>query len=296
MAQKAKKPRSEKQIAHAQKLAAAAKARAAEGKEKLEIINVPITPSIPEPLTELPEAPVTPEATIAALPVADKDAMILELMQKMMEMMEANKGNKIDKSAAVDEMAQLQGVRVTAQGGVQGQVFKYPVDKGFYADPTERLYDEPKLRRFALRDNYFFSWDVEGETYEKNGITYTEPRFTVAIYRHVFDEDGNETNKLALVTRNYLAEDEYMATIIANKLGFADKFESKEAMMDEVRYVRIRDWLLEVFTPINIKGKPKRATTMVIDGKAVEVFDTEVVLGEAAAEAKANAVSTSARL
>lgn len=281
----AKKPRTAAQIAATEKMLAARRAN-----KEASTVQTPVVPTPEEAaIAPIPEVPVAELPAAAPQPTeTDKDKMIIELQQEMIRLLQANQGATINKSAALDEMATLQGVRISAQGGVQGQVFKYPIDKGHYPDPTERLYDEPKLKRHALRENYYFRWDVTGETYEKHGITYSEPRFTVELYRHIFNDDGEHTNQLALVSRNYLHEDDFVATLVANQLGLMDKFDSKDAMMDEVRYHRIREWLLGLFTPAKFEQHNKKPTKMVIDGKVVEVIDSETIVGEEAAETKAS--------
>ena len=58
---------------------------------------------------------------------------------------------------------------------------------------------------------------------------------------------------------------------------------------------KFRDWLIPIFIPSKPEEHANRRTEMVIDGKAVEVFDTEKVLGEAAADSKASAIQRQVR-
>jgi len=304
----AKKPRSAAQIAAQEKMLAARKAQLAQKKLNPAPIAEPLV--IPDPAAEALEEQVleavhhdaevqpavvtAPTSAFDQLSESEKDRKIIELQEQVIAMLTANQGKLPAPAEAIDAYAKMGvggGVSVTAQGGVQGQIFKYPVDVGHYADPTDRLYDDPKLTRFAMRENYIFRWDVEGVTYEKHGITYTEPRFIVELYKYTFDEEtGEKTNLIQLINRNLLAEDEFVTTVMANKLGLTELFPDKAALMDEVRYYRIREWLLPLFTPVKTKSFKNKLRSMVINGKAVEVRDSEVLLDDDSADSKAGAL------
>lgn len=173
---------------------------------------------------------------------------------------------------------------IVTNSGVQGQVFKYPVEQSYYPDPTDRLYDDPKLKRYALRENFYFKWEVTGVAYEKNGITYNEPRFMVELWKFIFDDEtGEPTGEMFLVNRQIQHEDELAARMAAGKLGYKigpnEKFQTLEEMMDEMRYYRIRMWLLDVFTPYRAhQHKARKSLQRVIGGRVVEVTDTEKVI------------------
>lgn len=287
----AKKPRTEKQIAAFEKAQAARKA-------KLEAQ----APVVPAPETSSPEVPESsPVSPFQGASEADKDKIIIALQQELIEAYRANAGTKLDKEQVLNEMASMQpqsfnGLHVSAQGGVQGRVVKYSLSKADYPDPTSRLYDDPQLKRHGLRDNYIFTWEVTGEQYQKDNVTYAEPRFIVSLYRRLFNDMDEDTGRAALISRNILHEDEFIAQIIADKLGLLENFSSTKEMMDEIRYRRIRDWLIPIFIPVKPEQHANRRTEMVIDGKAVEVFDTEKVLGESAADSKAATIQQQVRL
>ena len=287
----AKTPRTEKQIAAFEKAQAARKA-------KLEAQ----APVVPAPETNSPEVPESsPISPFQGASEADKDKIIIALQQELLDAYRANAGTKLDKEQVLNEMASMQpqsfnGLHVSAQGGVQGRVVKYSLSKADYPDPTDRLYDDPQLKRHGLRDNYIFTWEVTGEQYQKDNVTYAEPRFIVSLYRRLFNDMDEDTGRAALISRNILHEDEFIAQIIADKLGLLENFSSTKEMMDEIRYRRIRDWLIPIFIPVKPEQHANRRTEMVIDGKAVEVFDTEKVLGEAAADSKAATIQQQVRL
>ena len=248
---------------------------------------------------EIPES--SPVSPLQGASEADKDKIIIALQQELIEAYRANAGTKLDKEQVLNEMASMQpqsfnGLHVSAQGGVQGRVVKHSLSKADYPDPTDRLYDDPQLKRHGLRDNYIFTWEVTGEQYQKDNVTYAEPRFIVSLYRRLFNDMDEDTGRAALISRNILHEDEFIAQIIADKLGLLENFSSTKEMMDEIRYRRIRDWLIPIFIPVKPEQHANRRTEMVIDGKAVEVFDTEKVLGEAAADSKAATIQQQVRL
>jgi hypothetical protein len=175
-------------------------------------------------------------------------------------------------------------------------MFRYSVEPSFYPNPIERLYDEPTLSRFNLRENYFFDWEVEGIEYEKYGVTYAEPKFTVRIFRKLYDDDGAANGQFALINRQVQHEDEVVARAAADKLGITDSFESFAEMMSEVRFLRIRQWLLDLFKPPKVETHKNKPTQQVIDGKVVEVFDTEALIDGETGISKAGSITQRVRL
>lgn len=282
----AKKPRTEKQLANDQRL------RDRKATNEQEQLNAQVEK---ENEAAAPQAPASP--TFTALTAEQKDQMLLQLLSKVTDL-ENSRTVPMSADKALDQTAQMQGYDINVgKNGVQGRVFKYPIEKSFYPDPTERLYDEPLLRRFNLRDNFYFDWEVEGVEYEKYGVTYAEPRFIVRLFRRMFEDDGlTPSGQLALINRQIQHEDEIAARTAAGKLNMTDSFESFQEMMDEMRYYRIRQWLLDLFSPVKVHTHNKQATTMVIDGKVVEVFDTEAIIDGASGVEKASTIKSQAKV
>lgn len=223
--------------------------------------------------TEPTTAPKLPEEPTAPLsPVDPRDEMLAKLWAEI-ESLKANQ-TKPSPEAALATTMQMQGVQLGA-GGIQGIQYKYPVDKGYYPDPTDKLYDEPRLAHLAMRENFDFDWDVEGVTYEAHNITYAEPRFIVELWRKMRDDEGNVIKgRRMFIARLYLHEDELVARIAAEKLGLTGTFTDNADMLNQIRYFRIRDWLLAVFYPEKIKARNQNFTT-VVGGKVVEIEDRE---------------------
>lgn len=288
-----------------------AKMKAGREAAALKKANAPVVPQPPAdmsqvaPVEELEKQQLTGVETKSNSPFAnmsaeDKDLMMLNLMSKMADMMDNNKGFKVtdeNAGAAIDEVSKntYYGGQPHAQvgaNGVTGQVFKYPVEPEYYPNPRERLYDIPFLKRYNLRDNYIITWGVEGVEYEKNGVAFAEPRFICHLYRRIYDDENNDTGTAALISRTFLHEDRLVALTTANKLGITDQFADEREIMDEIRFIRVRDWLIALFTPYKFQAFKKKPRMMVIAGKQVEVHDTEQILDQDSADSKASAVQS----
>lgn len=197
----------------------------------------------------------------------------------------------------LDEIARQTGATVGVNG-IQGVVSKYPVEKSYYPDPTERLTNEPMLRRFAMAENYIFKWNVSGVEYVKNNVAFSEPRFTLELFRRLYNDDGTPNGKAALVARNILHEDQMTTRVASVRLGLVEKFgegeDSMKMLMDEVRYWRMQQWLLALFSPAKIETHSKKPTTQVINGKVVEVFDTESLIDKESAQTQSSSLESQA--
>lgn len=285
MAEKAKKPRSAKQLANDQRLRD-------RKKDKLENPNpVEVPTEAPQPRKEtvsFPEAPAGQNNEML-------EKLVLRLMDEIDEL-KKTKNPDMTAEAALQYTAQMQGQPVVGRNGIQGKMFRYPIEPDYYPNPVERLYDEPTLSRFNLRENYFFDWEVEGVEYEKYGVTYAEPKFTVRLFRKLYGDDGLPNGRFALINRQIQHEDEVVARAAADKLGLTDSFENFQEMMNEVRFLRIRQWLLDLFKPPQVETHNKQPTQMVIDGKVVEVFDTEALIDGESGVSKAGSINREVRI
>ena len=242
-----------------------------------------------------PEAQPTP--TMQTLSPELKDELLLRLMREIDEL-KAQRPAGYNPEAALEMNARMQpGVNI-GRNGLQGVVMRYNIEPSWYPNPTERLYDEPSLRRFGLRDNFFFDWKVEGVEWEKANITYSEPRFTCRIFRRMFAEDGvTPTGQMALINRMVLHEDEVVARIAADKLQLRDKIgDDFRELMDEVRFLRIRQWLLDLFSVPKVETHSRAPRQMVVDGKVVEMYDTEALIDGDDGKSKAGSVSRETRI
>jgi hypothetical protein len=171
---------------------------------------------------------------------------------------------------ALDAKAEMTGAFI-GPNGIQGQIVKYNIEPDWYPDPSERILDMPELSRFAPRQNYEIKWTVTGVEYEKNNISYAEPRFTVEIRRIMFNEYGEPTTQRAIVGRHIQHEDENVTRMVARDMGFQDLDERK--LRDEVRFQRIRRWVLDMLTPMRQPDRVDNVIEMAIDGKVIPVID-----------------------
>lgn len=226
-----------KQLEARRKFAEAAKQRAQKAKEAKE-----------EPKAQTEEPAVQPEQSIGGEPsVADLVAQINELKARMF-----------------DQQAPAQaGPQVTSQG-VKGTLTKYNVDPKAYKNPVEKLSKEPRLAPFAFDHNYHLDYSVHVSSYETiDGVRAKEPRFEVTLSRKHYDDQGNAVmdekggQKAHVIRKVVYHEDPQAAIIVANENGidmedwegYDSADEEQMAFLDAMRYLRLRDWIMDIFFP-----------------------------------------------
>lgn len=183
-------------------------------------------------------------------------------------------------SQKADELAELSGGYVTPKG-VQGIVFKYPIEAEAYPNPVEELKSIPELKRYAFAENYDLEWKVDGLNYEKYNITYAEPKFVCTLYQKMWDEDGNEIKGSRIrVSRHIMLQDDYAVKKAAFELGLADKATTEsdfKQLSDRYRFETIKQWLIGGFQEYKPQQYKKKAKEMVVGGKVVVVEETNVL-------------------
>lgn len=161
---------------------------------------------------------------------------------------------------------------VTRQGALVGSFEKYIIDPAAYPDPCERLAKEPRLRRFAFDINYELKFTVSTVQYQtQDGVNTREPRFTLELINIHMDEEGNPTNKRHVIRTCILHEDPQAAIEIARQNG-VEIGDDEKAFLDEMRYLRMRDWLLEAFYPAKPQSN-NNAKEEVIGNQVVKVYE-----------------------
>lgn len=263
----AKKEATPAQIEARRKFAEQAKARAAAKKAQT---NTEITEDM-----KLTDAQLTAGATEAANPdpvnhgqpnpqdYADLQSQVNEL-----------KGYLFDILRTGTAGAAPAGVAATNQGLV-GTREKYILDPAHYPDPRERLAQEPKLARFAFDMNYELEFNVGVSQYQtKDGVNTKEPKFTIQLNRVVIDEEtGEPTDGRYVITQGIFHEDPEAAIVVASEQGIDVNAWEEKPFLDEMRYLRFRDWLLEAFyTPLPARDR-KNKREVVINGKLVQYFE-----------------------
>lgn len=242
----AKKPRTPAQLANDERLRNAAKQRKASADGG-------------SPAPEPKPSPAEPETKTTY-----SDADIAELIAQVKEL----KAQKVN--FAPNNTLQ------SNNGRLVGTVEKYVVDPTRYPSPVERLTNEPKLARFAFPLNYELVWDVGVSSYEtRDGINTKEPRFTLQLIKIVMDEETFEpTNKRYMLYQLIFHEDPQAALILAQEHGLPVDEQNEASFLDEMRYLRMRDWLfqLEPFFPRPAQTK-KNKREEVVGNRLVEVYE-----------------------
>ena len=211
--------------------------------------------------SEAMKARLQPETVLQAPPVEDLQAQINELKSLL---------------SAKNQAPTPAGATLT-QGGVVGTVDRYNMNLTVYPDPRPRLQEEPRLVRFAFGSNYDLEWEVSSSRYQTiDGIWRQEPKFTLELIGHVFDEDtGEPTNKRYTMYRGIFFEDPEASMIEARNLGLNfEDYADQETFLNEMRYLRYRNWLLEAFFPPKNDAPKTNKREMVIGNKLVDVWET----------------------
>jgi hypothetical protein len=165
-------------------------------------------------------------------------------------------------------------------GSLIGSYERYTLDPHYYPDPRERLADEPRLKRFAFSDNYELTFSVSTVQYTTiDNRRIKEPRFMLELVRIILDEDtGEPTNQRYVVCRSIMHEDPEAAIEIAGRNGVTVDTSNQKQFLDEMRYLRMRDWLLEAFYPPKSDDKKNKRET-VIGNKLVEIYEVSHEVG-----------------
>lgn len=167
----------------------------------------------------------------------------------------------------------FQQPQISHSGKLVGRVDRYIVDPANYPDPCARLSAEPRLQRFAFPINYELDFKVTSTSYQnQEGVNMREPKFTLELHKIVMDEDtGLPTNGRYVICRSIFHEDPEAALVIARDNGLEVDQTNEKQFLDEMRYLRMRDWLLEAFYPKAAQPARQRKE-VVVGNKLVEFF------------------------
>lgn len=216
---------------------------------------------------EVPETAVSGEQDLNEL-----KAQIKEVMETNALLKAALLGNK-----------QEDKIELNKEGSLIGEFTKYKMDPSNYPDPTPRLAKEPRLAQIAFDYNYELTYTVASSRYQnQSGRNIQEPKFEVRLDRIVLDPQGNrvkiknpvtgkEEEKRYKVQNIIFHEDPDTALIIARENGLNPEDMDERSFLNEMRYLRVRDWLFDIFWP----GTPAPKSSLleeVIGGQIVQVF------------------------
>lgn len=167
-----------------------------------------------------------------------------------------------------DESVKLQG------GKLIGTVTKYDLSAAVYPNPISRLTKEPKLARYAFEENYDLNFDVGVSEYPTiDGIRVKEPKFTLELAGRIYNEETGElTAGRYIICRLIMHEDPEAALVIAREQDLEVDEANEEDFLNEMRYIRMRDWLIQCFMP-SLPKPNNRKKEMVVGGKIVEFYE-----------------------
>lgn len=200
--------------------------------------------------------------------IADEQGLD-ELRSQMREVLETN---ALLKAALLGNQKAQGGQIGFDRGKMVGEVDKYLIDPANYPDPTPRLKQEKRLLAVNFLYNYELDYDVSVSSYEtKTGINMREPKFTIQLNRIVINDQGEQTNKRYIARRLIFHEDPQAALIVARENNLQVDEDNQKAFLNEMRYIRVRDWLFDIFWPKPAQAKDN-IHEEVIGGTIVQVF------------------------
>lgn len=236
------------QLAARQKFAEAARKRAAEAKKRAETLP-------------------------PAKEVEEQNTDISQLQKQIDEIMETNALLK----AALLNKDQGKTVGVGRNNQLLGEIDKYLVDPNNYPDPTPRLKSEPRLQTIAFNHNYELEYEQGISSYEtKTGVNMREPKFYVTLNKIVIDDQGNQTPKRYIARKMIFHEDPQAALVIARDNNLDVDKSDERVFLNEMRYLRVRDWLFDIFWPKSASPAQK-VREEAIGGTIVQVFEKSSV-------------------
>lgn len=229
------------------------------------------------------ETPLTPRPEPKEEPEIAPDQDVNDLKRQVLEMKEMM---DLMRQAMVNQNKAQQNPndpQLNREGRLLGEFTKYTVDPSAYPDPTPRLSDEPRLQPLAFKHNYEITYEVGISSYEtKTGQNIREPKFNVTLLRLVLDDQGNrvkvtdpktgkEMDKFYIVRKLVFHEDPQAAMAIARENGIEVGEQDERLFLNEMRYMRVRDWLFDIFWPRPTQDEAK-IQDEVIGGQVVQVF------------------------
>lgn len=248
-----------------------AAARAAKAEQPAPEPSPPQEPVItsPEPTTTQPDFSAAPTETVADNNSND------DLLRRVLELQA-----QLLQSGILNQAApQASGPQVQ-NGKLTGTVEKFSLDAKRYADPVSRLSAEPRLQRFAFPINYELQFDISQTSYTTiDNVRQIEPKFTLKLIKKIIDEyTGDDTKGRYVITSMVFFEDPETAIIMARDNGIDIDESNEAAFLDEMRYLRMRDWLLDAFYP-----RPPKQTAQeerVIDNRVVSFYEVNNETGD----------------
>jgi hypothetical protein len=267
-----------KKLTPEQKKAWGEKMKAAKEKKAMERAQPQVTPQVgtptstpaAEPMSQNTELEVSPPDSSAEENVRSDD------VQTLLRRIEELERQRFFPAQPTPQLSQQPQV---THRGITGTLTKYSVNPKDYPsqeDILTRLLDERRLQLQNFNRNW---WDIEFQVstvnYDtKDGIHVREPKFQVRLIRIIEDpETGEPSNRRYTLHKVTLFEDPDAAIQVANQHGIEIPEELEQDFLNEMRYLRIRDWVLESFYPPKPTQAKANKTETVIGNRLVEVYE-----------------------
>lgn len=238
--------------------------------------------------TNTPKEPIAQKENIATkdeIPdggVAAGDAGSITLTQQQFDTLikRLDAGSTSDKSPAPS----MSGMQQNPFGQVVGTMTKFNVDPTYYPDPTEQLLEDfdndVRMRRWNLRENYFFIWDITAKPYQtKDNLSVQEPTFHMTLYANEYDDQGEATDRAYVIQALHMNEDEELTRMFAAENDILVTEEGLRELMDRTRYDRIRRWVVDNFYPPRNFDMNVESREEAIGGTVVKVVTKSNVKG-----------------
>lgn len=209
----------------------------------------------------------TPPAPEPHDPGNPQEPTVTELQRQILELKAFMFDNQVGSQPA-------SGPTLTDRG-IVGTKERYPVNPELYPDPRERLSNEARLQPVAFKYNYELNYTCNPtKRYQtQDGVWFVEPQFTLELNRIVLDELGEPTNQRYTICRGIFFEDPETAIQMAMDMGLPIDDANEKTFLDEMRYLRMRDWLFGAFYETLDTTPKKNKREISIDGQLVEMFE-----------------------
>lgn len=226
------------------------------------------------PQTKTPEAVNLPEANGIAFETPDEPIQTIADQSDVAELKRQVQELKDMMWQQMLNQTKQNGNTTVANGQLTGTFEKYSTENTLYPSPVERLKVEQRLQRFAFPINYDLNYTVGVSEYETiDHVRTKEPKFNLELVRIIMDEDtGEPTDGRYVVCQLIMHEDPDAALVIARDNDLVVEEENETKFLNEMRYLRMRDWLLECFYPAPVK-KERLQREMVVNGKLVTYYE-----------------------
>lgn len=219
----------------------------------------------------------TTNAPTVKVPQTETTVSTEATIEEMRAQIEELKNMVFQSQKPVTAAPQSPQAQITSQGLI-GTLHKYNTDPNYYPDYSERLAQEPRLARFAFGENWELEQSVSLSSYTTiDNRRVSEPKFTIQLIGKVFDDNGDDTGQRYVRKQMIWHEDPDSALAVAKENGLKVEDYQEKEFLDEMRYIRVRDWLLENWYAPTNTNKKSQTRQQVIGNQVVDVYEASSV-------------------